>query len=211
MELGLSPAENKIYKKLNTPQKIQDFLNQLSIHSTADEDTCFSPRYLLATNKSHCMEGALFAASALWYHGYEPLLLDLVAHPADYDHVVVPFKQGGRWGAISKSNYSTLRWRDPVYLSIRELVMSFYHEYFLPDGTKSLQSFSKPFNLKKYGKEWITSADNLLYIADELDKSPHEKILVKGIKKNLRRADKVEIAAGDLVVWKGGKRPRKVL
>lgn len=157
------------------------------------------------------MEGALFAASVLWYHGYEPLLLDLVAHHTDYDHVVVPFKQNGRWGAISKSNYSTLRWRDPVYLSVRELVMSFYHEYFLPDGSKSLESFSKPFNLKQFGKEWVTSADSLIYIADELDKSSHEKILSSGIKKNLRRADKVEIVAGDLVVWKIGKKPRRVL
>lgn len=211
MDFGLTPSEIKIYRKLNTPQKIQDYLNLLSIHPKGGDDTCFSPRQVLRQKKSHCMEGALFAASVLWYHGFEPLLLDLVAHRTDYDHVVVPFKQNGRWGAISKSNYSTLRWRDPVYLSVRELVMSFYHEYFLPDGTKSLESFSQLFNLKQFGKEWITSADDLLYIADELDKSAHEKILIPGIKKNLRRADKVEIVAGDLVVYKSGKKPRRVL
>ena len=211
MDFGLTAAEIKIYKKLNTPQKIQDFLNQLSIHPSTEDDTAWSPRHVLRHGKSHCMEGALFAASVLWYHGYEPWLLDLVAHKTDYDHVVVPFQQNGRWGAISKSNYSTLRWRDPVYLSVRELVMSFYHEYYLADGTKSLESFSKPFNLKKFGKEWITSADSLLYIAESLDKSPHEKVILLIMKKNLRRADKVERLAGDLVVWQKGKHPRRLV
>src|SRR3989344_8712990 len=118
MGFGLTAAEIKIYKKLNTPQKIQDFLNQLSIHPSTEDDTAWSPRHVLRHGKSHCMEGALFAASVLWYHGYEPWLLDLVAHKTDYDHVVVPSKQNGRWGAISKTNYSVLRWRDPVHLSI---------------------------------------------------------------------------------------------
>ena len=211
MEFNLSRVEAKLYQKLNTPQKIQDYLNTLAIHPSHEDNTSWSPRLVMRHKQAHCMEGALLAASVLWYHGHPPLLLDLVAHATDYDHVVVPFKQGGYWGAISKTNYSVLRWRDPVYLSIRELVMSYFHEYYLPDGTKSLWSFSKPFNLKQLGKDWVTAEKSLLYIAEKLDKSPHEKIIQPGMQKNLRRAEKIEIKAGDLVVWQPGKRPRRMI
>jgi hypothetical protein len=210
MNFGLSKAEEKIYRKLSTPQKVQDFLNTLSIHPDEEDDTCNSPRVVLKQRKSHCMEGALLAASILWYHGHEPLLLDLVAHKTDFDHVVVLFQQQGRWGAISKSNHSVLRWRDPVYLSIRELVMSYFHEYYLPDGTKSLYKFSKPFNLKKFGTKWVTSDETLMTIADRLDESPHVEILSPAMKKNFRKADKVERVAGDLTVWKNGAKPKRI-
>lgn len=202
MNLGLTPAETKIYKKLNTPGKIQDFLDTIRSNFEKGGDTCRSPRAMLKAREAHCIEAAFFAASVLWYHGHKPLLLDLVAHTDDYDHVVTLFKVGKHWGAISKSNHAVLRWRDPVYSSVRELAMSYFHEYFLDDGRKSLKSFSKPFNLEKFGKDWVTSEESLLYIADKLDESPHVQILTPDMKKNLRRASALEIKAGELVEHK---------
>lgn len=202
MKFGLTPTEVKIYKKLNTPGKIQDFLDTLPINFEKDGETCYSPRIMFKHKKAHCIEAAFFAASVLWFHGHKPLLLDLVAHDDDFDHVVTIFKVGKFWGAISKSNHSVLRWRDPVYISVRELAMSYFHEYFLDDGKKSMQSFSNPFNLSKFGKGWVTSEHSLLHIADKLDQSPHIKVLTPEIKKHLRKASQLEIKAGELVEYK---------
>jgi len=177
-------------------------LDTLRINFEKSGDTCRSPRAMLKAGEAHCIEAAFFAASVLWYHGHKPLLLDLVAHANDYDHVVTLFKVGKHWGAISKSNHAVLRWRDPVYSSVRELAMSYFHEYFLNDGRKSLKSFSNPFNLQKFGKEWVTSEKSLLYIADKLDESPHVQILTAAMRKNLKRASSLEIKAGELVEYK---------
>ena len=128
---GLNEKEVKILKSLNTPRKIQDFLNKIPINFEEDgKDTCFSPRRVLRENKAHCIEGAMLAATALRLNGEKPLVVDLTSTPKDFDHVVCVFNQNGRWGAISKTNHAVLRYREPGYKDIRELVMSFFHEYF---------------------------------------------------------------------------------
>jgi len=202
MKFELTPAETKLYKQLSTPAKIQDYINRVPFNFEDKGETCNSPRVMLETKRAHCIEGAFFAASVLWFHGQKPLLLDLVAHDTDFDHVVTLFKQNNRWGAISKTNHNVLRWRDPVYLSVRELVMSYFHEYFLDDGRKSLQSFSLPFDLRKFGTDWITSEKSLLPVADKLDASRHAQILTPSMRKTLRRADPIEIETSDKVEWK---------
>ena len=124
MRALLSPAEHGVFKKLSTPQKIQDYLDHLPINFELVGETLYSPRRVLQENKAHCVEGALFAAAALCYHGQPPLLLDIQTTADDYDHVLALFKEEGRWGAISKTNHTILRWRDPVYKNPRELAMS---------------------------------------------------------------------------------------
>ena len=99
---------------------------------------------------AHCAEAAVFAAAALAYHGRPPLLMDIRALPRDQDHIVTLFRERGLWGAISKTNHAVLRWRDPIYRSVRELAMSYAHEYCLPGGKKSMLSYSKPFSLARY-------------------------------------------------------------
>jgi len=190
----------KTLKKLNTPEKIQDFLNILKFNFEKKGETCMSPKRVLETNTAHCFEGALLAASALEMHGHKPLLLDLKASGKDIDHVVALFKIKGKWGAISKTNHAVLRYREPVYASVRELAMSYFHEYFLPDGTKTLKSFSKPFDLSKINSDWKTSDKNLFVLTRALDKSPHIQIVPKGLK--LRKADHIEIKAGEIVEFK---------
>src|SRR3989338_8757705 len=124
-----TPAELRILKKLSTPAKIQDFLDAMPFNTVDDNETCMSPRLVLRQHTAQCMEGAMFAAAALRVHGFPPLVLDLSAAKEDADHVVAIFQINGCWGAISKTNHAVLRYREPVYKTMRELVMSFFHEY----------------------------------------------------------------------------------
>lgn len=199
---GLNKEEWKILKKLSTPQKIQDFLNSLPFNFEKDGETHHSVRYTLKSGRAHCFEGALIAALALWIQGRRPFLLDLVTVPEDFDHVVTLFKEGGAWGAISKTNHAVLRFREPVYKNVRELVMSYFHEYFLDNGKKTLRGYSQPYDLSRFGTGWFTTEDNLASLAHKLDRSPHKQILSRKQIKNLRKAEQVEIKAGKIVEYK---------
>jgi len=144
-----SHSEINLFKRLNSPKKIQDFLAHKIRHNPAkDQVECRSPRMVLRTGKAHCMEGALLAAAILEFHGYKPLLLDLRSADDDLDHVVALFKQFGSWGAISKTNHAVLRYREPVYKTVRELALSYFHEYFLDSGKKTLREYSTPVDLR---------------------------------------------------------------
>lgn len=163
-----------------------------------------SPRMVLKNRKAHCVEGAVFAAAALRFHSFEPLVIDLESTKKDFDHVVAVFKQNGKWGAISKTNHAVLRYREPVYKNTRELVMSFFHEYFLDDGNKTLRRFSLPVNLKRFDKfNWMNSEEDVWYIPEYLVEVKHFDILNKKEIASLRKADAIEIEAGKLVVEKG--------
>jgi hypothetical protein len=113
--------------------------------------------------------------------------------------VIALFKKGNRWGAISKTNHGVLRYRDPIYRDPREIAMSYFNEYFLDDGTKTLRSYSKPFDLSRRGDEWLATKEKLDNIAIALDGSPHIDIMKKSAASRLRRADPIEIKAGKIV------------
>jgi hypothetical protein len=147
------------------------------------------------------MEGALLAAAILWYHGEKPLLLDLKTTNDDQDHVVALFKQNGCFGAISKTNHGVLRYREPIFKTVRELALSYFSEYFLHDGRKTLRSYSQPFDLSKLDPSWLISDKDLWNMVKMLDKSPHTALLTTKQIKNLRLAEPVEIAAGKVVEW----------
>lgn len=201
----LTKEEDTLFKRLNTPQKIQDFLDELSINFEPDGDTIYSPRQVLRERTAHCMEGALFAAAVLAYHGQKPLLLDLQTLAYDEDHVVTLFQERGRWGAISKTNHAILRWRDAVYETPRELAMSFFHEYYLSDGVKTLKAFSKPFDLRKYRPEtWVIAEGGLEPIAEALDDSPHVSIVANNARRRLRKTSPLERKMLDFTEWKPG-------
>jgi len=198
--------EFQVFKKLNTPIKIQDFLDTIPMNFEKQSDTCRSPLEVLKRNEAHCFEGAMIAAAIFWYHGRKPLLLDLKTTDDDDSHVVALFKEKNKWGAISKTNHAVLRYRDPLYRDPRELTMSYFNEYFLnKDGRKTLLSFSAPFDLSSTDNSWLTSKDGLWNIDNVLDKSPHYKIIEKHKLKNLRLADKIEVEAGKITEWKDGK------
>lgn len=199
---GLSREHFRMLKKLSSPQKIQDFLDRFPFNFEEKGETYRSPQFALVERKMHCFEGALLGALALWIHGERPLLLDLKTDKKDIDHVVVLFMREGCWGALSKTNHAVLRYREPVYKSVRELSMSYFHEYFLPSGQKTLRSYSKPFDLSKKGTSWIISEENLYDLMYALDDSPHVDILTRKQIRTLRKADPIERTSGEIIEWK---------
>lgn len=202
--LGLDKEELRLLKKLNTPRKIQDFLQTLPLNFEEHGFTCYSVRRALREKKAHCIEGALVAAAAFWINGREPFLFDLRSRHGDTDHIVALFRQHGCWGAVSKTNHAVLRYREPVYKTLRELGLSYFHEYFLDNGAKTLREYStKPFDLTHFKKgEWLTTEDNLWDLVEAIDASPHAELLTRPMIATLRRADKIEIDAGKIVEWK---------
>lgn len=201
--LSFTKKEKALLKRLNTPAKVQDFLNSISFNFEKDGvDTVKSPIRVLREKNAHCIEGAIFSAYTLSLHGHPPLILHLKTTKHDLEHVICLFKENGFWGAISKTNHAVLRYREPVYKSVRELVMSYFHEYFLNDGRKTLRSYSKPLNLNIFEKGWEMSEEDLWGIDEELDVLPHYEILPKKAIKKLRNADLVEREAGKVLEWK---------
>jgi hypothetical protein len=195
-------------ERLSTPSKIQDYLNSIPFNFEKEEETCRSPKEVILTRTAHCFEGALFAAATLWLQGEPPLLFDLRTTPNDQEHVVALYRREGLWGAISKTNHSVLRFREPIYATLGELAKSYFHEYFLKDGTKTLREYSKnPFDLRKFGTAWVASSENLWNIDRALDRAPHSPIAPKKILRSLRKAEKIERISGELIEWtKGGKK-----
>ena len=198
--------EIKLFRRLKTPQKIQDFLNSLPFNFEKRGERCMSPRRVIEEKIAHCMEGAMFAAATLEFHGGKPLVLDLRSSSKshDYDHVVAVFKRHGCFGAISKTNHAVLRYREPIYKTLHELVLSYFHEYFLNNGEKTLREYSELFDLSKLKISWRTSKKELFEIPKYLDKIKHYPILSKEQIKNLRKADQIEIKAGKIVEYRPG-------
>ena len=199
---SLTTQELRILKRLNTPHKIQEFLNQLPYHLA---DTVYSPRKVLRERTAHCFEGALFAAAALRVNGYEPLIVDLEADPTDTDHVIAVYRENGAWGSIATSNYPGCRGRPAIYKTIRELAISYFIDYFSPRKRFTLRNYSNPVNLKRFDKQgWMTSEKSLLYIGEYLVDIPHKALITKKMEKNLPRVDERAFKAGTY-----GKRVKK--
>lgn len=199
---GFAEEEMEIFRKLDTPQKIQDFLDNMPINFEESGDTCKSPRLVLRSQSAHCIEGAMLAATALRMQGFKPLVVDMTAASFDQDHVIAVFKRDGFWGAISKTNHAVLRYREPVYRSIRELVMSFFHEYFDDYGRRTLRSYSMPVNLARFDAQgWMTSEKDVWYIPLYLSKVRHIPIVSRSQIARFRKPNILEIEAGKLVQW----------
>lgn len=204
---SLTKKELSLLRSLNSPRKIQDYLDTLPINFEVGGDTYYSPRQVMREGVAHCLEGAALAALALRVHGQPPLILDLESARHDIDHVVTLFKQHGCWGAISKTNHAVLRYREPVYRTLRELVLSYFHEYFDAKGFKTLRFYSPPVNLARFDKQgWMTSETGIDYIAQHLVDVRHTPLLTRSQIATLKRADPIEIKAGEIVEWKA---PRK--
>ena len=188
-------------RALRSPRRVQDFLDTIPINHERRGETCSSPLLTLSRNSAHCMEGALVAALAIWMHGGEPLIMDLKTTPDDVDHLVALFRRHRHWGAIAKTNHAVLRYREPIFRDPRELAASFFHEYTLPNGQKTLRSYSRPFDLRRYEGDWVTSPEPLWDLERLIDRSPHEPLLGRAQIAGLRSADPIEIRAGKLLEW----------
>jgi hypothetical protein len=201
----LTTSERALFKKLSTPHKIQDFLDALPINFEQKGDTHYSPREVLKRNTAHCIEGALLAAAALWYHGGKPLLMDMRTKEHDAEHVIALYRKNGYFGALSKTNHAVLRYRDPVYKTVRELALSYFHEYFRDhDGLKTFVSYSRPVNLAQLGTSWITAEEHLWHIDDLLNAAPHYPLVPKANASMVRKATAFERNVLNYTEW-----PRK--
>jgi hypothetical protein len=194
---GFEAAEWRRLTSLKTPAGVQRFLEtEIGYNVEPDGITCHSPRMVLRHRRAHCMEGAMLAAAALRALGFPPLLVDLEA-VRDDDHVLAVFRQHGGWGAVAKSNYSGLRYREPVYRTLRELAMSYFESYYNLRRERTLRAYSRPVNLARFDRRgWMTSEEAVWYVPEYLCEVPHTDLLRPGMDKKLSRLDKRSFAAG---------------
>lgn len=187
--------EIKLLKTLNNPDKIQAFLDAIDYNPNYE---CRSPRWVMKKRSAHCFEGALFAAAALQFIGYKPLIVDMRAVNDD-DHVIAVFKEDGFWGAVAKSNFTSLRFREPVYRSLRELIMSYFDFFFNIYGYKSLRSYSLPFDLRHFeSRHWATTDEDLEYIGDKIESLHHYPVAGNKMIRKLSKASDSMMKAGML-------------
>jgi hypothetical protein len=196
---GLSKAEWRLLRSLKSPAGIQRFLDErLAYDLEEDGPRCRSVTMTLEAGKAHCMSGALVGAAALRALGHPPLLVDLEA-VRDDDHVLAVYRVDGFWGAVAKSNYSGLRSREPVYRSLRELVMSYFEHYYNLKGEKTLRRYSRPVNLSRFDhRGWMTSKEDVWFVPEYLVEIPHIPLLSNSHERRLARMDRRLFEAGRL-------------
>lgn len=184
--LPWSPEEREVLAGLHDPAGIQDLLDTIPY---SGDPIYRCPRAVLRDRRAHCYDGALLAAAALWWGGQPPLLLDLRAEQDD-DHVLALFRRDGLWGAVAKSNFAGLRFREPIHRSLRELALSYFEDYYNLDGLKTLRAYSRPLPLLRFDpRRWATGDEALDAIADALDRLRHEPLLTAAQRAALRPVD----------------------
>ena len=201
-DLGLAPREFATLKRLSSPEKIQAFVNAIPINHEVGGETVLSVREVLRQRRAHCIEGAMLAAAALWVHGEPPLLMHLDCDESDYPHVVTLFRRHGSWGAISKTNGAPLRYRDPIYRTLRELALSYFHEYSNRRGHKTLRSYSTSFDLRRLDTgKWVTATKSCWETHDRLVELRHFALISKRQEKLLAKRDRFERKASKIVQY----------
>ncbi|MBN1398164.1 MAG: hypothetical protein JXA06_09070 [Bacteroidetes bacterium] len=190
----LNKKELRVFSQLTSPLKIQDYLDSI-IYS--DEERYRCPRSVLKDRKAHCYDGAIFAAAALQTIGHIPLIVELLPNENDDDHILAIFKRGQYWGAVAKSNFTGLRYREPVYKSLRELVMSYFESYFNIKGERTLLGYTAPLDLNRFEKfNWLTEDNAMDIIGDALEDTRKYRIITSDMARKLTHVDKRSYKAG---------------
>jgi hypothetical protein len=193
-DFGLTYREERFLRSLDPPWRIQRWLD--SIDYDVKGKHCRSPRRAIREEIVQCMDGALFAAAALRVQGRPPLILDLEAVQDD-DHVVAVFRERAGWGAIARSNYSGLRYREPIWPTIRSLVLSYFESYFNLRREKTLRRYSSPRSLARFDRiRWMTSEEDLWEIPHWLETIPHRRLLPRSREHALGPVDARMFEAG---------------
>ncbi|NTV22921.1 MAG: hypothetical protein HGA85_00910 [Nanoarchaeota archaeon] len=191
----------RVFSRFKSPMDIQLYLNKVKYNP---QYTCRPPRQVVKDQLAHCFEGAIFAAAALKFMGEKPLIMNLIAHNDD-DHVITVFRRKGFWGAIAKSNTTTLRYREAVYKTKRELAMSYFDFFFNTLGQKSLRKFTDTLDLNKLEFDWVNTQDDLSFLGDHLDYNlRHYDIVPRYYSRSFQKADKEVMEAAFLGADKQG-------
>ena len=208
LESSLTREEQSLIREFTTPARIQTYLDSIP-YSPDDFYRC--PLRVLRDHKAHCFDGALFAAAMLRRIGYPPRILEMLPNARDDDHLLAVYKLDGCWGAVAKSNFSGLRYREPVYRTLRELITSYFEQFYNIEREKTLRGYGLPMNLTKYDPiGWEIRDEPLDRIADDLDKQRHFRLLTPGQETQLALLDERSASAGlggavDAGLWKPGK------
>lgn len=190
---GLAPQGLRELRALKTPARIQKFIDGLTYQYA---DTAWSPQRVLLERRGHCLEGALLAAAALRVNGHPPLVMDLEAVHDD-DHVVALYRERGLWGSVAKSNFAGLRFRAPVYRTLRELALSYFEHYYNLRGERTLRSYSGAVNLERLdGKGWMTSEEDVWCVPELLIAARHYPLFPHRVARTLPRLDRRSFEAG---------------
>jgi len=192
-----TPGERAVFRRLDQPDKIQKFLDsELAYNKEPRGPSCRSPRRVLRDRRAHCMEGALFGAAALRMLGHPPLLLDLEA-VRDDDHVLAIYREGGLWGSIAKSNFAGLRFRAPIYRTLRELALSYFEHYYNLRGERTLRAYSQAVNLAVLdSRHWMTSEEDVWCVPELLIAARHYPLFPDKVARTLPRLDRRSFEAG---------------
>ena len=175
-------------------KKIQEFLDGLEY---SDEERYRCPLNVLKDRKAHCFDGAMFGAAALRNLGYPPLLVEIVPNEHDDDHILAVFRQKKYWGAVAKSNFVGLRYREPVYKTLRELIMSYFESYFNVEGERTMVGYSAPLNLQRFDKlNWLAIDEVMDTIGDALETGRKYRIVPTSILRNFSKLDARSVEAG---------------
>ncbi len=188
-DFGLTADERRALRRLDTPARIQAYLDSIPYNLERDGETMRSPRRVLRDRTAHCFEGAVFAAAALRVAGRPPLVVDLES-VRDDDHVLAVFRDDAHWGAVAISKFAGLRFREPVYATLRELVLSYFEHYYNDAGEKTLRAYSRRVHLGRFdGIAWMTTEDDLWPIAEHLVTIPHTPLLPAPLARRRRWTD----------------------
>ncbi len=193
-EAQLVPSERKFLAGLDSPIKIQSFLNGIPY---SEDEFYRCPLRVLRERKAHCFDGALFAAMAMRRSGHPPLILELIPNARDDDHILVLFKQYGHWGSVAQSNFSGLRYREAVYRNLRELVMSYFEDFFNAVGEKTLVGYRGPINLKVYDRlDWMGSDSGLEKLSNDMNRYKVHPVISPEMAAGLSLLDERSLRAG---------------
>jgi len=190
----LTKSERRILGRLTTPGKIQAFLDELDY---SIEETYRCPLRVLRERVAHCYDGALFAAGMLRRLGHPPLILEMLPNHRDDDHLLALFKQDGHWGAVGKSNFVGLRFREPIHRTLRELVLSYFEQFYNVEREKTLRGYTLPLNLESFDRHgWMVKDEPLERIAEKLDRMRRVRVLTLKMVKRLSPLDTRAYQAG---------------
>jgi len=207
-EKEATTSERRTFDRLTTPAEVQGFLDGVRYSS---EEIYRCPLRVLRERKGHCFDGAVFAAAALRRLGYPPLILELLPNGRDDDHLLAVYRREGCWGALAQSNFTGLRYREPVFRSLRELVMSYFEQFYNTGREKTLRGYTLPINLNAMDSRlWITRDAAMREIAGRLDRAQHQRVLTRKMVLGLSPVDERSFRSGLMgAVRKGLYKPRK--
>jgi hypothetical protein len=205
----LNDHERQLLDTLDSPFRIQTFLESIEYPSGEENRSCVD---VLRQRKAHCLDGGLFAAMALRRIGFHPRIIDLQPDPGrDDDHVLALFQIDGYWGAVAKSNFSGLRFREAIYRTTRELALSYFEDFFNVLGEKTLRTSSRVIHLERFDHlNWMTESSGVDAIEVFLKQVKTYPLITKEQAAQLSLVDKRSFDAGTLGInFDGAYQPKE--